>query len=99
MEENINPKICDAISSKKTIQFSYEEGTRIVEPYCYGLTKNGEEVLRAFQIKGYSKSRNPQGWKLFKVSKIKNLMLNEDNFTIGHHYGLEPVIKISYCCI
>ena len=99
MEKNINPEICDAISSRKMIQFSYDGGIRIVEPYCYGLTKEGNEVLRAFQIKGYSKSGNPYGWKLFKVSKIKNLKINEDHFAIGHHYSLEPTIKIFYCCI
>jgi predicted DNA-binding transcriptional regulator YafY len=99
MEENINPELCSAISSKQIIQFSYEEGTRIVEPYCYGLTKTGEEVLRVFQLKGDSKSGNPQGWKLFKVSKIKDLKVNEENFSIGHHYGAEPAIKVFYCCI
>ena len=91
--------ICNAIKSKQLIQFNYEDGARIVEPYCFGLSKNDKEILRAYQVKGYSKSGNPVGWKLFNASKIKNIKINNEFFAIGHHYGAEPTIKTKYCCI
>ena len=99
MENNIKNVICSAIQSKKMIQFNYEDSNRVAEPYCYGKSKTGNEVLRAFQVKGESKSGNPVGWKLFRASKIKNVAVTEEYFAIGHHYGKEPVIKNSYCCI
>ena len=99
MEDDIKKVICSAIQSKKMIQFNYEDSTRVAEPYCYGESKAGNEVLRAFQIKGHSKSGNPVGWKLFRSSKMENIMVTDEYFAIGHHYSKEPVIKNFYCCI
>lgn len=97
--KNNNKIICSAIKSKNLIQFNYEDGTRLVEPYCYGLTSKDKEVLRAYQVKGHSRSGNPVGWKLFSVSKIENIKVIKKFFAIGHHYSAEPVIKTIYCCI
>jgi hypothetical protein len=97
--ENIKNVICSAIQSKKMIQFNYKDSTRVAEPYCYGESKTGDKVLRAFQVKGESESGNPVGWKLFMASKIKNVAVTDKYFVIGHHYSKEPVIKNSYCCI
>ena len=91
--------ICSAIKSKQLIQFIFNNCERIVEPYCYGTSKNNKEVLRAYQIKGKSTSGKPIGWKLFDVSKIDNIKINKKLFAIGHHYGAEPTIKTKYCCI
>ena len=99
MEESNKEIICSAIKSKELIQFNYDKGTRLVEPYCFGLSKNDKEILRAYQIKGSSKSGHPEGWKLFNSSKIEDLKINNELFAIGHHYGNEPTIKTIYCCI
>ncbi len=99
MENNMKKVICSAIRSKQMIQFNYEDSTRVAEPYCYGQSNEGNEFLRAFQVKGHSKSGNPVGWKLFRASKIENIIITKDYFAIGHHYGKEPVIKNTYCCI
>jgi len=66
----MNSAICSAIRERALIQFTYEGGTRTVEPYCHGITTAGHEALRAYQVSGYSESGNPVGWKLFTVSKI-----------------------------
>ncbi|WP_414468368.1 hypothetical protein [Methanobacterium sp. ACI-7] len=99
MKNNIKKIVCSAIKSNKLIQFNYEDSTRIVEPYCYGLSKNDKEVLRAYQIKGSSKSGHPVGWKLFSTSKMENIIISDEFFAIGHQYSTEPVIKTVYCCI
>lgn len=65
---------CSAINSKQLIKFNYEDSTRIVESYCYGLSKADDEVLRAYQFKGQCKSGNPLGWKLFSASKMENII-------------------------
>jgi len=72
--------ICKAINSRKIISFMYEGGRRYVEPYCYGILKNRNEALRAYQIKGYSSSGKKFGWKLFHISKMKGIKLESDGF-------------------
>ncbi|HML06005.1 MAG TPA: hypothetical protein VK426_09545 [Methanobacterium sp.] len=99
MKDNIKKLICSAVTSKKLLQFNYEDSTRIVEPYCYGLTKDDNEVLRAYQVKGHSKSGHPIGWKLFSASKMENIIVSDEFFPIGHQHATEPVIKKTYCCI
>ena len=76
----MNQDICSAIQTKRIIAFNYDGGLRKIEPYCHGVTKKGNEVLRAFQISGYSSSGNPIGWKLFSVSKISNLKILDEIF-------------------
>lgn len=74
----MNKKICLAIKSRNIVVFNYNSGSRKLEPYCYGLSKKGKELLRAYQISGYSSSGKSEGWKLFNISKISNLkILNE----------------------
>jgi len=99
MKNNINSVICNAIKSKHVLKFDYENGTRIAEPYCYGKSSKGNEVLRAFQIKGDSKSGKPHGWKLFNVSKMNNVTVNREHFSMGHDYSREKRMKNIYCCI
>ncbi|MDD4320395.1 MAG: WYL domain-containing protein [Acidaminococcaceae bacterium] len=77
MEETI----CDAIENKKMLKFSYTEGERTVEPYCYGKSKTGKLVLRAFQVNGFSGSGEKEGWKLFSLEKISGLKWTGEFFT------------------
>jgi predicted DNA-binding transcriptional regulator YafY len=81
--------ICSAIESKKVIRFYYKGGFRRVEPFCYGVSTTGNEVLRAYQTGGYSESGNPIGWKLFRVSEISNLTLTDEHFD-GVRPGYNP---------
>jgi len=81
--------ICTAISSKQVIQFYYDGGSRLVEPFCYGLSKTGNQLLRGYQISGYSKSGDPVGWKLFRASEISSLAVTGEHFT-GTRDGYNP---------
>ena len=72
-------KIREAISNKKALRFHYDASVRIVEPYCFGESVAGVDVLRAYQIRGYSSSSSlPKGWRLFVVSEITNMTILED---------------------
>lgn len=72
--------ICHAIKHKFCLEFYYNGGTRIVEPHCYGVSKAGNELLRAFQISGFSESGNPVGWKLFRIDKARDVKVSSDDF-------------------
>ncbi len=77
----MNIAIRAAIRMRAVLQFCYEGGTRMVEPYCHGTSTAGHEVLRGFQTGGYSyPGSSPVGWRLFDVTKITSLRQTGDQF-------------------
>jgi len=73
--------ICSAINSRKLISFYYRGGVRFVEPFCYGPHKSsGNEVLRGYQVGGFSEFGEPFGWKLYLVDEISKLEITDNNF-------------------
>ena len=76
----MNSLLCGAIQGKKMVNFYYDGGYRLAEPHCYGVSKDGNELLRAYQISGHSESKNPMHWKLFRLDKLSDLSTTEDAF-------------------
>jgi len=70
------------------IRFYYRGGIRVVEPHCHGISTNGYEVLRAYQIGGYSKSGQHVGWKLIPMNKIYGIQPEGTTF-IANRNGYE----------
>ncbi len=98
--EDMNQTICSAIRSKQTIRFDYNGGFRTVEPFCYGVTAAGSDVLRGYQTGGHSESGNPVGWKLFRVSEISGLIITGEYFDVRPRYNPDdPAMIIIYCHI
>ena len=77
----MNNQICNAIRSKNLTHFYYNGGYRTAEPYCYGISRKGNELLRAFQTGGYSESGEPANWKLFAVEKMSNITITDEEFS------------------
>lgn len=76
--------ICRAIHRRKIISFTYADNegnihTRLVEPYAHGITRQGNEALRGYQIGGTSESTIP-AWKLFLVARMTGLRITEKSF-------------------
>lgn len=80
---------CQAINEKKLLKFYYDGYIKIVEPFAYGYGTDGNLLLRAFQIDGFSRSGNPMGWKLFKVDKMLNVEILREHFS-GYREGYNP---------
>jgi hypothetical protein len=74
--------IKNAIEQQQLIRFYYDGGVRVVEPFCYGLSKARHKVLRGYQVGGYSKSGVPVGWRLYKISEMNNIALADERFEI-----------------
>ena len=88
--------ITDAIEQKLLLEFQYDGGIRIVEPYCHGLSSKGNHVLRAFQVDGYSSS-GQMGWKLYDMSKSSGLLVSGEAFSVirpGYSRGDKGIITI-----
>jgi len=73
--------IVDAIKKKKRMIIYYDgdepggKGLREIEPVCFGYSKAGNPVLRAWDSEGASHrgllgTRPMPGWRLFRVDKI-----------------------------
>jgi hypothetical protein len=63
----------------------YGRGYRDIEPVCFGVSKSGNFVLRAWEREGSSHSNkvegNPiPGWRLFRVDKIQSFKPSGDKF-------------------
>src|SRR5512135_1303168 len=79
MEIKMGGDIQSAIENMNLIEFSYEGGRRTVEPHCFGVSKAGNECLRAYQVGGYSSS-GKMGWKLYDLSKMAELEVLNQTF-------------------
>ena len=93
--------ICSAINERRELHFYYNGGYRTAEPYCYGISRKGNELLRAFQTGGYSESGNPENWKLFSVDKMDEITITTEEF-LGDRPEYKPddsAMEDIYCNI
>jgi hypothetical protein len=72
--------ICQAIRKRLLLEFSYDGRSRVVAPYCHGISTRDEPSLRAIQIRGAS-SRGGLGFgKLWTIAKMRDLRLTDEPF-------------------
>ena len=83
--------IVDSIKQKRRVIIYYDgdepggKGLRIVEPVCYGYSKAGNPVLRAWDVEGsshraYLGEKPLPSWRLFRVDKIITLRPTAEKF-------------------
>ena len=97
----MNTSICEAIQARAVIRFYYDGGARSAEPHCHGISKAGNEVLRAYQTGGHSESGNPVGWKMLDVGKIIDIHQTEEIFSTnrpGYNPNDSHMTSI-HCCV
>ena len=72
--------ICRAIRERRLLIFDYNSQSRVVAPYCYGLSTRDAEVLRAVQVGGASSSGGFGFGKLWTVAQMKAMRLSDETF-------------------
>jgi predicted DNA-binding transcriptional regulator YafY len=83
--------IVDSIKKKRKVIVYYDgdepggKGLRIIEPVCYGYSKAGNPVLRAWDIEGashraYLGKKPLPSWRMFRVDRIINYKPTMENF-------------------
>jgi len=81
--------VCQAIEQRKVIRFHYDGGTRDIEPHIHGFDKDGDELLRGYQVSGFSRSGQIEGWKIFKLDEVRAMALTDHGFA-SSRIGYEP---------
>ncbi len=71
--------LCRAIADKHLVQFKYDGRSRIVEPFCCGISTAGNYVLRGFQIRGSDKTK-PLCWRLYEMAEISQMSVTQHGF-------------------
>lgn len=79
-QASIDSYLCDAIHDRVVIELRYHEYSRLVEPYVYGTTRTGEDMLRCYQVAGGSVSGERRGWKLLRIGEIVSAHLTQTSF-------------------
>jgi hypothetical protein len=82
----MNTTIVEAIRDMNVLELRYHGYSRMVEPHAYGRDKDGDEILRCFQISGGSESGERVGWKLLKVHEVFSLHLTRETFITRSEY-------------
>jgi hypothetical protein len=82
----MNPTICAAINGRQLLELRYHGFSRMIEPYAYGRDKNGDALLRCFQISGGSESGQTTGWKILKVAEIFAIHEQKNTFSQRPEY-------------
>ncbi len=72
--------LCEAVGTRKLLAFTYEGHARVVAPYCHGFTRLDDEVLRAVQLRGSSRSGHFGRGKLWTVSKMRLVRTLDEGF-------------------
>jgi hypothetical protein len=72
--------ISSAIANLKLLGFEYSGFARVVEPHTYGIDSNGLHTLRAYQVRGGSKSKNPSHWRMFHEKDMKGVTVLHEGF-------------------
>ncbi len=76
----MNNIIVQAIQEQRELELRYSGYSRTVEPHAYGRDKDGEEILRCYQVSGGSVSGERVGWKILKVHEVFSLDLLKVKF-------------------
>jgi len=72
--------VCDAISRRLRLSFTYAGKVRVVEPHLCGRTTTGQDLLLAYQVGGHSSSGDLPRWRNYRLSEIHDLRVLEDRF-------------------
>lgn len=73
--------IKQAIAEMRRLEIYYEPGSRLIEPHAVGYSKDGNVLLRAYQVSGASASGEHEHWKLFRLDRMMSAHLTADRFS------------------
>ena len=67
--------ILNALEWQELLVFEYKERDRVVAPFVFGVSAEGNALMRGFQLEGSSRSGKGAGWRVFQVRELSMLGL------------------------
>jgi hypothetical protein len=71
-------QVCEAIAKARRLALTYAGHDRVVEVHVAGYTRQGEPLMRAWQVRGGSESGEPVGWKMFRMEDVAAVRLTSE---------------------
>ena len=88
LNESVGPnEVSDAIINHNYVEITYVDedsnapGSRLIQPYAYGVSKSNNDLLRAFQISGDTLRGEPK-WKTFRLDRITSWKPRRQTFNM-----------------
>lgn len=72
------PVACDALRSGRCLELRYDGYFRLVEVHAVGATKDGNDIMRVWQVRGGSNSGERQGWKLMRLDEAFTAVVTDE---------------------
>jgi predicted DNA-binding transcriptional regulator YafY len=80
-------QVVNSVKNKNVATIYYDgednggKGLRVIEPFCVGVSKKGNRVIRAWEREGASKTASTgeqplPGWRLFRLDRIGNYSID-----------------------
>jgi len=69
---------CQALRERKCLELRYDGFSRVVEVHAAGYSKEGNALMRVWQIRGGSVSGERTGWKLFRLDEALSAHVIEE---------------------
>ena len=76
----VNLTIVRAVREHHVITFQYAGLARRVEPFIYGVNTAGHQAISGYQTAGLSRSGDRRGWRMYLLSDIRNLVVENETF-------------------
>lgn len=90
---------CQALAAGKLLEVLYDGYMRAVEVHAVGETKEGNAIMRVWQVRGGSNSGERQGWKLLRLDEAHGgQMLEERSQAPRHGYRRNDAAMASIAC-
>ena len=81
--------VCDAVSKRLRLSFTYLGQHRVVEPHVCGRTEAGEDLMLAYIVAGHSSSGPVPGWRNYRLSELRDVEILREGFE-GPRPGFNP---------
>jgi hypothetical protein len=65
------PLLTEALHRRRAVHLRYDGAWRVVHPHALGRTARGGLSLLAWQTAGFGRSAEPEGWRLFDLTRIE----------------------------
>ncbi len=92
-------KACEALHQGKRIELQYDSFSRLVEMHAVGITKDGLEMMRVWQVSGSSSGDNRSGWKILRLSRVLKADITKiESRAPRRGYQRDDKIMASICC-